>query len=204
MDLINFVTMKCNCYNIIGSYSGIAKLLLSLVLVCSIISCTGDRQGKHCIVNDNIHDYFYGLRLGCSSEDAIEELKDGDFKLLSKISTKEFEHFEPILRDSFVYEGLRWRMLDLNVTEGKVMGISFVNSFSNESKANNAYLNVEKWALKRYKPMMLKPKGEHLREIIFMGNDDIAGGLTLLRYKSVGGDSLFAVQLAYLKKPHSK
>lgn len=30
-----------------------------------------------------------------------------------------------------------------------------------------------------------------------MGDNDVAGGLTLMRYKPVGGDSLYAVQLAY-------
>lgn len=177
----------------------IFSVLIPILLILALVSCSG-RHSKGYVVNDNIPDYFFGFKLGCSTDDAIAELKDGDFKLRADISDDEFIHFEPIFTDSFKYEGTKWAMLDLNAMHGYVYGVGFVNSYGTQKEALADFLKVREWALCRYKPMVLKPKGDKIKEVLFMG-DEVAGGLTLMKYKSVGGDSLFAVQLLYQKKP---
>lgn len=171
------------------------KILLAIILILAITACS-KRKYKGIVINDNIPTYFYGFNLGDKTEEAKAELDDSEFRLLQKMSNDTFLHFEPRLSEVFNYQGTKWQMLDLNAKGGKVWGINFVNSFDTEKEAANSYKQVKAWAL-----MKFKASKEGKREIFFMGDDDVMAGLKYFHYKSIGGDSLFAVSLAFQKNP---
>lgn len=171
------------------------KILIAMAIFLSLTACS-NRKYKGIAINDNIPTYFYGFNLGDKSEEAKAELDDSEFRFLDYMSCDTFLHFEPKLAKTFTYQGSTWHMLDLNVKDGRVWGVNFVNSFDTEKEAAENFKQVKSWAKRIFKVSKASPT-----KVYFMGDDDVMAGVSYFHYKSVGGDSLFAVSLAFQKNP---
>lgn len=172
-------------------------ILFCFVTLLAVASCSKKRDSR-IVWNDNFPSYFFDVEFGMPTQDAIDELKDSEFKFRKDISTADFVHFEPLTTDSFEFLGAKWRMLDLNVDNGKVSGIGFVNAYKTKEEAANIYLKVKKLTDALYKPTVKKQL-----HTIYFGDNYVAAGISCFKYKSVSNDSLYAVQLLFQKKPET-